>query len=410
MDFTSITTLDDLPRLDAALPQGAIAVSGGMLYSHFRAREFPSLLGVLWGVLMWAAGDLSMKDTAAALSAAGIEVSRSALRDRIAGSASWLQLLLSMLLCGNAAFPAKEDACVRVVVGDSTSLSSPGSKGTDFRVHALFDSATGALVGAQVTDAFVGESVSHHILGAESLGQYDRGFSNARNIHAKAARGARFLIRCNPGGIRICDTNGEVMRPADMEHLVRDDAPVDVEARIPARTSAAHGPRWHKHRTVRLAQARLIGVRTPKGVLWLLTNMPAGALPAKAAGELYRRRWQIELLFKTLKGVAGLDRLKCRTDETAKAWICAKLILAGLAQKLVRPFVATEPGEPYRHSAFSRFRAAWFVVTHAVLAAAMRALISDEHHLARMRNTARKRCQQAPVMPIRIGNQALLPA
>lgn len=39
------------------------------------------------------------------------------------------------------------------------------------------------------------------------------------------------------------------------------------------------------------------------GWLILLTNVPAAKLPAKAAGYLYRVRWQIELIFKQWKSV-----------------------------------------------------------------------------------------------------------
>lgn len=402
MDFTSVTTLEVLPRIEKHLPAGAIGVAGDLFYPHFRAREFPDLLSVLWAVLVWTAGDLSLKDTAAVVSAAGLKVSKSSLEERFERAGKWLRLLLSMTLCGNACYPKDDALCV--VVGDSTSLCAPGAKGTDFRVHALFDSATGALIGAKVTDASEGESVSHHPLARKWLGMYDRGFSWSKNIHAKVAAGAKFLIRCNPHSIRLCDANNEVIHPTRLEHSVTTDTPLDMPVRIPARVPGANGADWHKHPKVSFVEARLIGVRTPKGVMWLLTDMPAEALPAKVAGELYRRRWQIELLFKSLKGLAGLDRLKSR-GPTALAWICGKLLLAALAQRVLPSF--EKPGErtvaenPYRASAWSRFRLALLAVKHAILALAVDAAITDEDALRRLRNAPRKRRQQHPVMPFK---------
>jgi hypothetical protein len=399
MDLPSVASLELLPRIEERLPAGAIAVAGDLFYPDFRAREFPDLKSVLWAVLVWTAGDLSLKDAAAVVSAAGIRVSKSSLEERFERATRWLRLLLSMTLCGNACYPKGGE--VRVVVADSTSLSAPGAKGTDFRVHALFDSATGALIAAEVTDASVGESATHHPLGRESLGMDDRGYCNAKNLHSHAARGSRFLTRCNPHSIRLCDASGEVLRPDGLACAVTTDTPIDLPVRIPARLSCAKGPAWHRHPKVRFVEARLIGIRTPKGVLWLLTDMPAEALPARVAGELYRRRWQIELLFKALKSIAGLDRLKSR-GPTATAWICGKLMLAALAQRLVPSFAPDDrehPENPYRDSAWSRLRIGLIAVTCAVLGGPVAALVVDRDHMRRLRNAPRRRLQQRPVAP-----------
>lgn len=400
MDSPSVFSFEICDRVEAALPAKAIGIAGDLFYRDFRAREFPDLRSVLRAVLIWTAGDLSLKDAAVVMTASGIKVSKSSLEERFARASKWLQLLLSMMLCGNACYPKGGE--LRVVVADSTSLSAPGATGTDFRVHALFDSATGALIGAEVTDASVGESAAHHLLGSESLSMDDRGYCNARNIHTHAARGSRMLTRCNPHSIRICDAAGDVVRPTRLEHRVTAETPLDLPVRIPLRTAVAKGSDWHRHHSVSFAEARLLGVHTPTGVLWLLTNMPVAALPAKVAGELYRRRWQIELLFKALKGLAGLDRLKSR-GPTAIAWICGKLMLAALAQRLVPSFAPQGNGKgvnaPYRASAWSRFRLALLAVKHAVLGQAVLAAVADQSALRRIENPPRKRLQQRPVMP-----------
>jgi hypothetical protein len=48
----------------------------------------------------------------------------------------------------------------------------------------------------------------------------------------------------------------------------------------------------------------------------LITNAPACMLPASAANELYRSRWQIELLFKACKSHLNLDKVgSCGKDQ-----------------------------------------------------------------------------------------------
>ena len=48
--------------------------------------------------------------------------------------------------------------------------------------------------------------------------------------------------------------------------------------------------------------------------------------------ELYRGRWQIELVFKRLKSLLALGHLKKYDPDTARAWIMGKLLVAFLIQ------------------------------------------------------------------------------
>jgi len=97
-------------------------------------------------------------------------------------------------------------------------------------------------------------------------------------------------------------------------------------------------------------------------VIWLLTTLPAAAATPRRVLELYRLRWQIELLFKRLKSLLHLDQLPSRQGPTAKSWMLARFLAAALAQQLLDPAgtlspwgYALRPGElyPERLVAFS---------------------------------------------------------
>jgi IS4 transposase len=51
--------------------------------------------------------------------------------------------------------------------------------------------------------------------------------------------------------------------------------------------------------------------------------------------ELYRQRWQIEILFKRLKSLFHYDDMPARTERTMKAFISGKLLLAAICETLV---------------------------------------------------------------------------
>ena len=47
-------------------------------------------------------------------------------------------------------------------------------------------------------------------------------------------------------------------------------------------------------------------------------------------------RWQIELVFKRLKSLAQLGHVPKHDDRSSRAWLYGKLLVALLAQKLIR--------------------------------------------------------------------------
>ena len=59
--------------------------------------------------------------------------------------------------------------------------------------------------------------------------------------------------------------------------------------------------------------------------------------------EWYRVRWQIELLLKRFKSLAGLGHLPKWDEASARAWLYGKLFVGLLTQKLVRHAEAIAP-------------------------------------------------------------------
>jgi IS4 transposase len=77
----------------------------------------------------------------------------------------------------------------------------------------------------------------------------------------------------------------------------------------------------------------------------LLTSLP-DEYAAKPILELYRLRWQIELLFKRFKSLIGLGDLPAKQRNLARSWIFGKLILALLVERTARKLAASSPCAP----------------------------------------------------------------
>jgi putative transposase len=78
---------------------------------------------------------------------------------------------------------------------------------------------------------------------------------------------------------------------------------------------------------------RLIGVQTPKGYCFFLTNLPARIGPRQVA-DLYRVRWEVELSIRLDKSVNRLDAIDAERPCSLKALLHASLIASILAALL----------------------------------------------------------------------------
>ena len=67
----------------------------------------------------------------------------------------------------------------------------------------------------------------------------------------------------------------------------------------------------------------------------VVTNLPE-EIAAEKILELYRMRWQIELVFKRLKSILDYDKLQTKTNLTSRAWFHCKLLTAAICEHYVQ--------------------------------------------------------------------------
>jgi len=67
----------------------------------------------------------------------------------------------------------------------------------------------------------------------------------------------------------------------------------------------------------------------------VFTTLPKKDYSASSVLEWYRLRWQIELIFKRLKSLAGLGHLPKYDDSSSRAWLYGKLLVGLLVEKLI---------------------------------------------------------------------------
>ena len=73
------------------------------------------------------------------------------------------------------------------------------------------------------------------------------------------------------------------------------------------------------------------------------TTLPAEGYPAEEVLAVYRLRWQIELAFKRLKSLLGMDQIPTRTERASRSWLIAHLIMALLCDDISQEFLESSP-------------------------------------------------------------------
>jgi len=218
---------------------------------------------------------------------------------------------------GHATGKAERWMGYRLLAVDATTLCGPGAKGTDQRLHVVYDLGKGLPISVDLTDAKGGETFRRHTcFGKGDLVLADACYGVGPGLLSALRDGARLLVRFNFETIRLLGEDEEKIWPDQAQGVLPSEGFVDF---------CAYLPEWP-------APLRVIGGRNPEGKgVWLLTDLSQEELPNEAARELYSRRWQIELYFKRLKSILDLDELPTRDGPSSRPWIWTKLLLATLA-------------------------------------------------------------------------------
>jgi hypothetical protein len=310
-----------------------------------RCRNVPNAAALIRMALAYAVSDLSLKDVAAWASTMGLaDISGPGLFYRLRESEGWLEQVLAQSL-GDDIKPGPRGFRLRAV--DATVINGPGADGTEWRAHVRIDPQTGTFCSVELTDEHGGEGYGRHPVEPNEVVLGDRAYSTARGIYAVQQAGAKVVARLNPYTLRVCDANRKILRLLRRAKKVPKTGALEFNIIIPippAIKSKSHKP-WSLAHAVAWLEARVVAARTRHGeIIWIITTLAPTEATAVQLLELYRLRWQIEMLFKRLKSLLHLDTLPSRQGPTARSWMLARLLAAALSQKLVQP---SGPLSPY---------------------------------------------------------------
>lgn len=328
-----------------------------------RLRGFNSLNDLFRTLLMHVGCGWSLRETAVQAKLAGIaDVSDVTLLNRLRQAEDWLRLLCQRLWKDNGVNlePALKGRPVRLV--DATVVREPGKTGGQWRVHysmRLPSLECDHFDLTSVEGENAGERLGRFTLQAGELVLADAAYCNPPGVATAVGQGADVCMRLSRLSLPLMDESGRpfpLMKKIKKLRSAGETAEWWVwirsgEGEIAGRLCGirkSEDATQRAHRRLALKERRRKGKVTPEKkeyarYVLVFTTLPKSQATTRQVLECYRLRWQIELTFKRLKSVVQLGHIPKQDDQSSRAWLYGKLLVALLSQKLARVGSAVSP-------------------------------------------------------------------
>jgi putative transposase len=233
-----------------------------------------------------------------------------------------------------------------VTVRDALREEFPGTRAhAAIKVHKVLSVGCGAPVHYHFSPAREHDSPHLTIDGSwRGCGLLaDLAYASLARLRACNEHGVRFVIRLKDNWKPKVDyiarghVTPEFLPGTDLDALLNQDLLV-LDGRAIDADVQVGGTKQPLH-------LRLVGVHTPKGYCFFLTNLPPRVGPRQVA-DIYRVRWEVELSIRLDKSVHRLDQIEAERPCSVKTLLHASLIASIIAALLAHTHnLQTRPSE-----------------------------------------------------------------
>lgn len=299
----------------------------------------------------------------------GLHISREAIYQRLGAGATLLKEVFkqAMECAANHAVEACKTSLSEVFkniyICDSTCISLPeklaktfyGSGGTSkkggLHIQTVYSLVNRCIKSMDVVPGHVNDTrYTREIatkLNPGDLVMFDKGYKNKLGYKDIIEKNAFFLTRASKNTMFYGLTSkGYAKKCLDIVSILKNSNGIvdmevqvggDPERRIRCRFLAIRLPDAIANERVRKARIncrkkKQFSEKELEMLRWetFITNVPAEKLSTESACELYRLRWQIEILFKACKSNLGLERIGVGGKHQVECILYGKLIIAVL--------------------------------------------------------------------------------
>ncbi len=348
LEFVNQSLWDDFVSLFP--PQTAkIAENLGVMKG---ARQDKDLFNAMRVLLMHLSSDLSLKETAVRGKIAGIcSMSAVALHFRLIKFGPFFKELCRVLL--EQSYQSSIGDKLKII--DATDIREPGPTGSTYRLHTEFSLPSLCIDAMKLTTMHGkgnGESFCHFEVKKGDILFGDRAYSRIGGISYVVENEGQVIVRYNYGTLPVFQPDGKRFNLAGALETLKEEGDSAswsceikdsesgkvIKGRLCAVRKTEEDIQKAHRKSTRASKKNGYTVREltllVNEYIIVFTTLPEKEFPLSKVLELYRWRWQVELVFKRLKSLLQLGCLPKTTGESAFAWLYGKMFLALLIEKI----------------------------------------------------------------------------
>lgn len=313
-----------------------------------RVREIPNAQVLLRILLLHLANGYSLMETAVRAREADLaQVSDVAVMKRLRASEEWLRWICEQLQGGVRTITEWSH---RVVLIDATTISEPGSTGTDWRIHYAMNMSNCQCRYFELTGQKGGETWRRFPIHEGDIVMGDRMYSTPVSVaHVVNSKGD-VIVRLNRQSLPLYTGRQTKVNPLSRVRRLRIGEVKEWSCWvkgpkgevIPGRLIAVKRSRaatLHEQKRLRRKASRnqtsVSQSSLEAAAYFFLWTTLGEAISAKQLLKLYRIRWQIELAFKRMKSIMGMGHLPKKDPQGSRAWLHGKLMVALLIERII---------------------------------------------------------------------------
>lgn len=359
-NFDILSDWDDLVSL---FPENFLQIAK-TLNTMKNTRQDKDLVDTLRVLFMHLGLGYSLKECSYRAKEANLcSISSVAIFNRLRKFGPFFKEMCNQLLKENQSIIKNEITHKQMKIIDGTKITEPGKTGSTWCFNYSFviptmlcDFTKLTKIGGKNT----GETLTHFPINSGDLIIADRGYSNRRGITHVKDNGGEVCIRLNHRTLLLYDDKNEVIQldkwlkdiglnsAGDIAELNCHIKNFNTNERIEARVCAIKKDDDSIVRSLKSLREKEKSKKCSKKnytikddtifldqYILIFTTFPKCEFSAKKILELYRWRWQIELVFKRFKSLLALGHLPKTSSESSQAWLYGKLFIALIIEKII---------------------------------------------------------------------------
>jgi len=315
-----------------------------------RKRGVKSAYNLLKLLLIYAVSTMSLRILSLSASSLKVaDISDTALRKRFINSVIWLAYLLDYILPKPLKPPLQKEKCEMewaVHLVDASNVVKDGKSGDLYRIHMSYSLKEASMGEVKVTDKHTSESFAHFTIQKGHIYIADSGYGKAKMYEYVTKRGGDVILRCTPNHITLVDSQGQAIdmtQKLDKSKTIVDFScyALNGQKKLPVRIVASQLPEdkkadaiKRKKRDASKRQTKQIRPETLIYAEWVIIMTSLGSpFTAEKILDIYRSRWQVELLFKRIKQHFKVTKIRPSSLKYGQALVLLWLIIWALVER-----------------------------------------------------------------------------